>query len=169
MLHAPSGNEEMSQQALAEMLDQMIECGEELVRRTVLGERYAFANLATAVQQIHKGTHRPYPCGAGAGYFGVAAGGDLHACHRFVEDPKGRLGDVFGGVDPAAQERWLAERHVHAQSPCSDCWARYLCGGGCHHEVIHRGRPACDYIRGWLDYSLEAYVRLRAEAPGYFA
>jgi uncharacterized protein len=169
MLHAPSGNDEMSQMALAEMLDQMIDCGEEFVRRTALGERYAFANLATAVQQIHKGTHRPYPCGAGGGYFGVAAGGDLHACHRFVEDPRGRLGDVFGGVDPAAQERWLAERHVHAQSPCSGCWARYLCGGGCHHEVIHRGRPACDYIRGWLDYSLKAYVRLRAEAPGYFA
>ena len=28
------------------------------------------------------------------------------------------------------------------------------------HEVIHRGRPACDYIRGWLHYCLEAYLRL---------
>jgi uncharacterized protein len=35
-----------------------------------------------------------------------------------------------------------------------------LCGGGCHHEVIHRGRPACDYIRGWLHYCLEAWLRL---------
>jgi uncharacterized protein len=40
------------------------------------------------------------------------------------------------------------------------CWARYLCGGGCHHEVIARGRPACDYIRGWLHYCLGAYLRL---------
>jgi uncharacterized protein len=23
-----------------------------------------------------------------------------------------------------------------------------------------RGRVACDYIRGWLDYCLQAYVRL---------
>lgn len=168
MLHAPSGNAEMDQAALAEMLAQMIDCGEELVRRTIAGERYAFANLVTAIREIHKGTHRPYPCGAGGGYFGVAAGGELHACHRFVEDPKARFGDVWGGVDEAAQARWLEGRHVHAQTPCSSCWARYLCGGGCHHEVIHRGRPACDYIRGWLDYSLRAYVRLRAAAPGYF-
>lgn len=168
MLHAPSGNEEMNQSALTEMLDQMIDCGEEFMRRTVLGERYAFANLLTAVQQIHKGTHRPYPCGAGGGYFGVAADGDLYACHRFVEDPNAQFGDVWKGVDEDAQKRWLKQRHVHVQAPCSGCWARYLCGGGCHHEVIHRGRPACDYIRGWLDYSLKAYVRLRAAAPGYF-
>lgn len=168
MLHAPSGNHEMDQEALAEMLEQMIDCGDEFVRRTIAGQRYAFANLATAIQEIHKGTHRPYPCGAGGGYFGVAADGDLYACHRFVEDPKGHLGDVRNGVDQAAQERWLAARHVHTQSPCSSCWARYLCGGGCHHEVIHRGRPACDYIRGWLDYSLKAYVRIRAKAPEYF-
>lgn len=165
MLHAPSGNGEMDREALAKMLDQMIDCGEEFVRRTIAGQRYAFSNAATAIQEIHKGTHRPYPCGAGGSYFGVAADGDLYACHRFVEDPKGHLGDVRSGVDQAAHERWLAERHVHVQSPCSSCWARYLCGGGCHHEVIHKGRPACDYIRGWLDYSLKAYVRLRAEAP----
>jgi len=54
----------------------------------------------------------------------------------------------------------LRDRHVHRQDPCHRCWARYLCGGGCHHEVIARGRPACDYIRGWLHYCLGAYLRL---------
>lgn len=169
MLHAPSGREEMHAASLREMLDQMIECGEEFERRTVRGERYAFANLATAIQEIHKGTHRPYPCGAGAGYFGVSAEGGLYACHRFVEDDKAYFGDVQEGLNAEAQARWLQERHVHTQSPCSGCWARYLCGGGCHHEVIHRGRPACQYVRGWLDYSLKAYVRLLSQRPDYFA
>lgn len=169
MLHAPSGDGEMTRTALADMLAQMIDCGEEFERRTIAGERYAFANLATALREIHKGTHRPYPCGAGGGYFGVGADGGLYACHRFVDDPAAKFGDVHAGVDAGAQSRWLAERHVHTQSPCTSCWARYLCGGGCHHEVIHRGRPACDYIRGWLDYALKAYVRLRAAAPDHFA
>lgn len=166
MLHAPSGRGQMDQAALSEMLTQMIECGEEFERRTILGERYAFSNVATAIQEIHKGTHRPYPCGAGGGYFGVSAEGGLYACHRFVEEAQAHFGDVWSGVDRAAQSRWLKQRHVHFQSPCSGCWARYLCGGGCHHEVIHRGRPACDYIRGWLDYCLKAYVRM--QATGYF-
>jgi uncharacterized protein len=169
MLHAPSGRGEMDAGALSEMLAQMIECGEEFEHRSVRGERYAFANAATAIRELHKGTHRPYPCGAGGGYFGVGADGGLYACHRFVEDSARSFGDVWSGVDRARQSQWLAQRHVHFQSPCSGCWARYLCGGGCHHEVIQRGRPACDYIRGWLDYCLKAYARMRISAPGYFA
>ena len=61
---------------------------------------------------------------------------------------------------PTCRATWLRDRHVHRQEPCRSCWARYLCGGGCHHEVVHRGRPACDYIRGWLEYCIGAYARL---------
>jgi len=38
------------------------------------------------MRELQRGTHRPYPCGAGAGYLGVSADGDLAACHRFVGD-----------------------------------------------------------------------------------
>jgi len=150
------------------MLDGMVACGEEFERRTVAGRRYPFANLLFALQEIHRGTHRPYPCGAGAGYLGVSADGALAACHRFVGDPSGAMGRLRDGVDRALQRDWLTERHVHRQEPCCSCWARYLCGGGCHHEVIHRGRPACDYIRGWLHYCLGAYARLSAVCPELF-
>jgi uncharacterized protein len=75
---------------------------------------------------------------------------------------------TVAGVDRARQARWLDERHVHRQAPCSECWARYLCGGGCHHEAIGRGRPACDYIRGWLHYCLTAYLRLSRQRPDWF-
>jgi hypothetical protein len=43
------------------------------------------SNIITALKEIHHGTYRPYPCGAGAGYLGVSASGELAACHRFVE------------------------------------------------------------------------------------
>jgi uncharacterized protein len=142
------------------MLDAMIDCGREFERRTAAGQRYPFANMVNAMREISRGTHRPYPCGAGAGYLSVSADGELAACHRFVGDVAGVMGSLDNGVDVTRRTRWLAERHVHHQEPCRGCWARYLCGGGCHHEVIHRGRPACDYIRGWLQYCLEAYLRL---------
>jgi uncharacterized protein len=160
LLHAPTGEGEMQRHDLEAMLGGMIDCGREYERRTRAGERYAFANLANALKEIARGTHRPYPCGAGAGYLGVSADGDLAACHRFVGDEAGALGSVEAGLDRARQAVWLDSRHVHRQEPCRRCWARYLCGGGCHHEVIRRGRPACDYIRGWLQYCLEAYLRL---------
>ncbi len=168
LLAAPAGTGGMAAADLDRMLEEMIACGEEFERRVARGERYAFQNMASAMEEIHRGTHRPYPCGAGGSYFGVSAGGDLAACHRFVEDPRAAMGDVWRGVNRPRQRVWLAERHVHRQEPCRSCWARYLCGGGCHHEVLHRGRVACDYIRGWLHYCLQAYVRLIDSRPDYF-
>jgi uncharacterized protein len=168
MLSSPSGCDELDASGLAVMLREMISCGEEFERHVLAGRRYPFLNAVNALREIHKGTHRPYPCGAGGGYFGVSADGDLFACHRFVGDPAGAMGNLGRGVDPERQRQWLADRHVHRQEPCRSCWARYLCGGGCHHEVMRRGRPACDYIRGWLHYCLQAYVHLRERRPDYF-
>jgi len=165
MLSAPTGEGEMQSEDLELMLGEMIDCGREFERASRSGRRYPFANMVNAMREIHRGTHRPYPCGAGAGYLGVSAEGELSACHRFVGDEDGAMGSLDDGVDLSRQADWLAARHVHRQEPCQSCWARYLCGGGCHHEVIRRGRPACDYIRGWLHYCLEAYLRLSAE-PG---
>jgi uncharacterized protein len=164
MLSSPSGNGEMQSTDLETMLGAMIDCGKEFERRTLAGERYPFANMVNAMREIGRGTHRPYPCGAGAGYLGVSADGELSACHRFVGDEAGAMGSLTDGVDRERQAEWLTQRHVHRQEPCRSCWARYLCGGGCHHEVIHRGRPACDYIRGWLHYCLEAWLRLPRNA-----
>jgi len=162
MLSSPNGNGEMHATDLEVMLGEMIACGREFERQSRLGWRYPFANMLNAMKEIERGTHRPYPCGAGAGYLGVSADGDLAACHRFVGDEAGAMGSLFTGIDEQRRVDWLGERHVHRQQPCKECWARYLCGGGCHHEVIHRGRPACDYIRGWLHYCLEAYLRLHS-------
>ncbi len=160
MLNAPSGQDEMAREDLELLLSEMIRCGQAFERAALAGERYAFANMANALREIDKGTHRPYPCGAGAGYMGVSAEGELYACHRFVNDEAGLLGNLAQGVDGAKQQAWLSQRHVHQQSPCNRCWARYQCGGGCHHEVMARERSACDYVRAWLHYCMDAHTRL---------
>ena len=169
MLASPTGRDQLGAHDLDALLDEMIACGRQFEAHVLDGKDYAFSNVMTALSEIHRGTHRPYPCGAGAGYLGVSAEGDLSACHRFVGDSAGAMGSLDVGIDRARQRRWLADRHVHRQEPCRSCWARYLCGGGCHHEVIRRGRPACDFIRGWLDYCLGAYVRIATARPEYFA
>jgi len=167
MLASPTGSGELDDAGLETMLAQMIACGEEFERRLIAGERYPFTNIVNALRELHKGTHRPYPCGAGAGYLGVSADGELAACHRFVGDEAGAMGTV-DAIDRTKQNAWLDARHVHRQEPCNRCWARYLCGGGCHHEVLARGRTACDYVRGWLHYTIGAYARLLDARPEWF-
>ena len=169
LLKSSNGKNEMSEEDLQQLLAGMIDCGLRFEKAVLQGKRYPYLNMINALKEIDKGTHRPYPCGAGAGYFGVSADGELSACHRFVNEPRGKMGTIEDGVDPKLQNTWLEERHVHNQSPCTDCWARYLCGGGCHHEVIDKGRTACDYIRGWLYFTIQSHERLNRLAPNWNA
>ena len=150
------------------LLERMVACGEVALAELTAGRRYPFGNFETALHQIHRGSHRPYPCGAGAAYLSANAEGELFACHRLVDDPAFAMGDVASGPDRAARAGHLARSHVDRMEPCRDCWARYLCGGGCYHEVSRRGRVGCDYIRGWLGFCLRAYVELSASRPAYF-
>ena len=168
LLRSSNGKGEMTPEDLRQMLQGMIECGLSFEKHVLAGKRFPFLNMVNALKEIARGTHRPYPCGAGAGYMGVSADGALSACHRFVNEPAGNMGSLDQGVDPALQNGWLAERHVHRQEPCNQCWARYLCGGGCHHEVLEKGRTACDYIRGWLHYTLQAHERISRLAPDWY-
>jgi uncharacterized protein len=125
------------------------------------------ANLAVALEQLHRGASAPYPCGAGGGYFSVSAAGTWYACHRAIGSPAFELGDNEG-LDAPRRARFLAERHVHSQGACGTCWARYLCSGSCHQEATARTDSSCGFIRGWLDFCLGAYCDLADARPDYF-
>lgn len=161
MLSAPTGKAQMGAEDLDRLLDELQRCGDIVLERLRHGEVLPFTNLIKTLQRIHAYERDTYPCGAGGGYMGVSADGGLFACHRFVDDEDGRMGDIAGGIDDAKRVLWLTSRHLENQSPCNGCWARYLCSGSCHYEAMKRGRPACDYIRGWLHYCLGVYADLR--------
>jgi uncharacterized protein len=139
------------------LLREMIRASEIEWTRIESGQRWRFSNVATAIKQIHQGVARPLPCGSVANYVSVSARGDYFTCHRTIGDPRFYLGSGEAGAD--RRRSFLAEKHVDRQEPCRSCWARYLCGGGCHAEVVD-GRSGCDYIRGWLDYCLRFYDRV---------
>ncbi|MCU4986460.1 radical SAM protein [Bacillus cereus] len=168
VLVSPNPKLEFTKSDFDSFLKQMIVCGEQALQKLLACKPYPFSNLETALHQIHRGTHRPYPCGAGAAYLSTNAEGDLYACHRLIDDSKYAMGNVYEGSDKTAQSNLLALKHVDRANPCKSCWARYLCGGGCYHEVSRRGRIGCDYIRGWLEFCLQAYINLSKKAPDYF-
>lgn len=105
-------------------------------------------NLVVALRQLHRGACSPYPCGAGGGYFSVAASGRWYACHRAIGDPAFELGSN-SGLNDGKRRAFLQARHVHAQTDCRTCWARYLCSGGCHQEAHARSAASCASKTGW--------------------
>ncbi|MCG7868787.1 MAG: SPASM domain-containing protein [Candidatus Thiodiazotropha taylori] len=165
ILSSPTGMDQMMRQNLELMLKQLVRCGEIFRFGFENKQLVPITNVLATLKRIHFYQREVYPCGAGGGYMGVSAQGDLYACHRFINDDDGYMGNVEIGVDLDNQSQWLASRHLTSQGVCNTCWARHLCSGSCHHEVINRGRPACDYIRGWLYYCLGLYADLMASDP----
>jgi uncharacterized protein len=132
------------------------------IARARAGATIRLSNLAIAIKQIARGASSPYPCGAGGGYFSVAADGRWYACHRAIGARDFEMGDSTR-LDGERRHAFLKRRHVHAQEACRTCWARYLCSGACHQEATARTESACGFIRGWLEFCLGTYCDLSAQ------
>jgi uncharacterized protein len=149
-------------------LSEMIRCATREWERVRGGGVWRFGNLAVALKQLHRGSAKELPCGAGDGYLSVDVNGHLYTCHRALGEVGQRVGDVWAGPDDAARHAFVSAGRVDRQEPCRSCWARYLCGGGCHAEVRAVGRTGCDYIRGWLEHCIRLYPEAAETRPDLF-
>jgi uncharacterized protein len=139
------------------------------------GRQHGFTNATDTLKELHTGVNKAYPCGAGLGLLGVGTSGDVSLCHRFVDSPVGKMGNVNnGGVDHAARNEFLTTHHIGARYDCHTCWARPTCAGGCYHEAfIHYGETSaanlhyCDWIRGWSDLCLRIYGEISVRNPAF--
>lgn len=160
MLNSPNGKGQMSETDIDNLLIEFKKCGDYFEQSFQNKKIIPFQNVLSTLSQIHNYEKQNFPCGAGDSYMSVSATGELYACHRFVNDENGYMGDIQNGIDTSKQKDWLVSKHKDVQIDCQSCWAKNLCAGSCHHEVMYRGRPACNYIRGWIEYCLSLYVRL---------
>jgi uncharacterized protein len=69
-------------------------------------------------------------CGAGKSLLSMDARGDLYTCPWDINEKQLRINTSVG-----VNEDNLKEYHLPqiSKSSCSRCWAKYLCGGGCHY------------------------------------
>jgi uncharacterized protein len=139
------------------------------------GRIFPFSNIRTVVEQIAAGDPRHVPCGAGTKLVAADNKGDLYACHRLVGQAQFKVGHLSTGIDAERRFALLQDLHPGGRAPCESCWARSLCGGGCHHIAwLHSerreapwtiGHDFCDFLRAWYRLGLVTYARLMDEAP----
>lgn len=90
-------------------------------------------SIANIVLQLMTGNQRYYSCGLGTDQVGVSSSGKIYPCHRFIGLKGLCMGDIFNGIDKEKYKSFVL-RFVDNLTPCSECWAKYFCGGGCAHE-----------------------------------
>lgn len=139
------------------------------------GRPHGFSNMNDLLRELHTGVSKAHPCGAGLGLLGVSTEGKLGLCHRFVESGTHEVGDVKAGIDEQKREDFLRKGHVDKKIPCTDCFAKPVCAGGCYHEAYVRYGDAsvanlhyCDYIRSWTDLGLRTYAKIMNLNPAFF-
>ena len=76
-------------------------------------------------------------CGAGNEYFSVAPNGDIYPCHQFVGDEKFKMGSVFEGALNTDIRSTFAANCLFTRKKCGDCFAKYICSGGCSANNYH--------------------------------
>ena len=135
----------------------------DILVKSVRNNRYFnYSNLVRFIRETRVVRERlAHYCGAGRTYFALSQDGDFYPCHRFVGMNEYRMGDITRGLDLTLQQKIL-DLTVDNRPVCKDCWARYLCGGGCwKHAVDINGSMeipddefSCEIIRHEIECSM---------------
>jgi len=166
----------LSNEELVEVFANMKRLGEKYLEAALDNRSIGFSNMHQLLTDIHEGTKKALPCGAGVGMVAVDNAGDVNLCHRFTGSDLPRFGDVHTGLDKAGLNQFLNQRLEQKDLGCNSCRIRNLCAGGCYHESYARyGDPVkptfhyCDLMRDWVDFGIAVYTRIQEENPEFFA
>ena len=137
------------------------------------GRHLGFANLDGLLRTVHRGVNRDFPCGAALRLACCDTDGTLYACHRLSGRTAYAVGGLEAGFDPR-RRALLRDLGLPARPGCHECWARHLCGGGCHHARLVQRRPSeeltvCPSLRRWMRRGLEVYATLMVRGEPFLA
>lgn len=107
------------------------------VKRARRGERVRWAHLNKTLRRLVQRDVHWTECGAAKGTFGTSPNGKMYVCHHLGYE----IGNAIDELDRERAQPWF-ENRLHIRKPCSICWARHLCGGGCRMEGWYlTGKP----------------------------
>jgi uncharacterized protein len=91
--------------------------------------------MQTIIESICECKRLTFGCGAGVSEITIAPDGGIYECQRLFRPPYAHVND---DKSPAEMKSDFLTM-VDDRPICRDCWARYLCGGGCVHQAHTEG------------------------------
>ena len=131
------------------------------------GDFRGLRQVLSQLERIHRAQRVIIPCLMARASLAVTPSGGCYPCQRLAGRPRFSLGSVEAGLDEAARYR-LTPPPVFRRPRCRDCWARYLCGGGCPAASLLDGGTVgqpdewiCAARQVAWKWALWTYVRVR--------
>jgi len=121
------------------------------------------AEMQSLIIRICEHRHTFYGCGAGVNELTVAPDGSIYECQRMYPSACSNVADDRGPSELGARLLTM----VDARPVCRECWARYLCGGGCMHQSVlgHGGTDPlpqfCSMKRNLAEASIAKVYEIR--------
>ncbi len=160
---------------LQQVFVNMKKLGDKYLAAALKNESIGFSNLHQLMTDLHEGTKKVLPCGAGVGMMAVDHEGGMNLCHRFTGSDLPLFGDVKSGIDTPKLNEFLNQRLETSSIECGNCRIRNLCAGGCYHESYAKyGDPIkptfhyCDLMRDWIDYGITIYTKIMKHNPNFY-
>ncbi|MGD1045177.1 MAG: SPASM domain-containing protein [Bacteroidota bacterium] len=126
------------------------------------------SNSLRTISRVVKQNLFFFHCNAGRSFLSVATDGTIFPCPRFTGHPQYSLGTVFTDLG-ANQTRYL-DLEVRNKETCSNCWARFICGGGCmfHSQLVTGSLNTpdvqwCTQYKEQIERSISKYYSLPPE------
>jgi len=101
-------------------------------------------------------------CGAGSGFISVTPDGSIFPCFEMVVEQENCIGHIDTGFDIKKRKRFQ-RMHADVKKVCRECWAKYICGGGCHAFNIRYNnnikipyKPYCEFMK--YRFKLAAWI-----------
>lgn len=136
------------------------------------GRYFSFFHIKQMMNRCHHRNLRVAQCGASAAYLSISVDGKIYSCHRFIGQPEFVMGDVYTGLIDNGIKDMFINASIHNKSKCMICWARYICGGGCHYIAIKYNKDIldpydieCEMIKRRIELGVYLYSTLKDINP----
>ncbi len=145
---------------------------EKIIEKIESGTVTAIESSPLPVGKIINKRKSTRSCLAGLGYVTVDVHGDIYLCHRLVGEKDFLMGNVVSGhYKTEIPEKIVTELDVDSREPCRKCWARYICGGGCHainyvfnKDISKAPELYCEHRKHTIECALAVYASAEQKA-----
>lgn len=131
------------------------------------GEYWGVINVLKFLNMLYFGVVRHDYCGAGVSVISISPDGSVFPCPRFTGEKEFLLGNILTGLDNDKRLIFF-NNSVDNRPDCQNCWAKYICGGGClyMHWITTNDYQKndimwCELTRRSIEIAIKAYAQLQ--------